>query len=411
MLSDDNGAVVGKSILKSTRGLTTFQDLLDLSFKDPFSTFELNHFEKDWENIPFLIPQSVLTLEKRIMSLQLWGRSKEEELQQLRRTLDAVLASKEQNKMLKQVQNNDIELANKYIDSQKDIAKQTQNNDTEQTNKYIKSQNDIVSRITQLERFSEQFMKSVKSDMEFRAPVSSAETPLTLAEKSLTSIKGSILLDEVKESSKMVQEDKGATPQKSKLEDRAPELKDRDSFSKFFTKLGYLEEYESKNHLEFSDSLMQSKEFNSLRNINMKQLRYIIFQYLNRSLLRERLEKLDARSKDLEVEVGKLDNFKQLLFSYVDEQINKIEVTARGGTRKKSEDDNTLNQMIKAFESHKRKLTNITDSVEEIRAEMKENTAARNTVSTKCDKMVITIKNFSSHLENKFTRFDVIIML
>jgi len=68
---------------KHPHWLTELKDLFALEFKEPWDIIEFPYKEKDWENIPFVIPRSIVVLEKRLNKVQGWCKVKHGEIAKL----------------------------------------------------------------------------------------------------------------------------------------------------------------------------------------------------------------------------------------------------------------------------------------------------------------------------------------
>lgn len=374
----DYEGLVGKSLLKSAKALTTFQDLLDLSFKNPFSVFELNHTDKDWENIPFIVPQSIITLEKRIQSLQSWGQIKEDEIQQLKKNVSAALENKEQTNQLKRMQDDIGTIHKKEAEMQKGFE----------------------WRIAQIEQL---FQLQNKQEIKIKPPkhYDHSKNEEEHANKNTGNANKNDSISQ-KASNIVTQEAMSAVIRK--VSSRTSQ-KDRDTLSHFFTKLTHMEEHETKAHEEFTSSLIEDDEFNTLRKFNIKQIRYLFFQYLNRSALRDKVEALDARIKSMEGGSGKMDNIQKSFFGYVDEQVERLEKVVETTTHRL--DTLIEEKVIKAIEMSKKKISDTHDSIEDMRGELRDTKSAQNSLTSKLEKVALNVKGYSSHFENRFSKFEV----
>lgn len=361
--TDDFEGLIGKSMFKSAKGLTNFQDLLDLSFKNPFSVFELNHAEKDWENIPFILPQSIITLEKRLVSLQTWGKAKDDEIQALKKSLET-------KEIFKKIYGFDSSL-------KKDAA----------------AIDDIQSRMTRVEQILEYMsanpkLKSIPSDLLLKA---TNERPKSNIKSTVPGSKQDI--------------DQPQPENTFLIGNRfLIEQKDRDSLSKFFGNLEHIEEHEVPEHQAFTSQFIEDDEYNDLRKFNIKQIRYLIFQYLNRSVFRQRLEEIDARTKSSDPK--HLEELKTKLNKYVSDQIDKLE----GMIDKNKEDLEKYidEKAMKQIEATKRRIHEYGETMEEFKGAIRENKKFGEGLSQKIEKLNMNLKGYSSHVETKISKLEVL---
>jgi hypothetical protein len=76
-------SIKGSALLPKSSWLTQFKDLALINFKDAWDPYEVDHLEADWENIPFVIPKSIIILEKKVGKIQGWAKVKHSEIDRL----------------------------------------------------------------------------------------------------------------------------------------------------------------------------------------------------------------------------------------------------------------------------------------------------------------------------------------
>jgi len=65
--------------------MTEFNELLKVEVKTPWEILQAGNDEKEWENIPFIIPKSVVLLEKRLTKVQGWAKTRDADIETLLR--------------------------------------------------------------------------------------------------------------------------------------------------------------------------------------------------------------------------------------------------------------------------------------------------------------------------------------
>ena len=130
--------IQGFSMLPKYNFLSEYRDLLQLTFGDPFYDLDAGHKEKDWENIPFVIPKCIVLLEKKLYALQSWCKLKDKDIELL--------------------------LSNEIFNKLKSEMEQEKKNDLSQKKEIEKKFNDLEKKIEDMKRERETERKTKKQN-------------------------------------------------------------------------------------------------------------------------------------------------------------------------------------------------------------------------------------------------------
>jgi hypothetical protein len=75
--------IKGIGLLPKNQWLERFRELFNINIVEPWDKYEVEHREADWENIPLIIPKSVIVLEKKLVKIQNWAKIKHSEIDKL----------------------------------------------------------------------------------------------------------------------------------------------------------------------------------------------------------------------------------------------------------------------------------------------------------------------------------------